>query len=88
MAVLVSLIEHHACRGDVSSAERCLLLLDVRNLDFDQLLPLLKRHRMHSALCHVYSRGMGDLTTPLRTLLHELVTVRQCETSFIYITCI
>jgi len=71
--VLMSFIEHCQDKKELPTVERCLLHMDVKELDFNHVLTLLRRHQLFSGLTYVYSRGMGDYFTPLEILLQETV---------------
>jgi vacuolar protein sorting-associated protein 8 len=71
--VLLSLIEHCQDKRDLPTVERCLLHMDVTELDFDHVLTVLLRHKLFSGLVHVYTRGLSDFLRPLQQLLQEVV---------------
>ena len=67
--VMKAFVEHFRDRGALVAVERCLLHLDATALDFNMLASLLKTHRLYSALCRVYSAGLGDYVAPLEMVL-------------------
>ena len=66
---------HHS--GALSRFECCLLHLNVKILDFDSVIKLLKRNHMFSALFHVYNRGLGDYVAPLEIILEHIFDIAE-----------
>jgi hypothetical protein len=72
---MAAFVEQCKLSGDLSMVERCLLHMDVKVMDFDSVLKLLRDNKMYSALLHVYTRGLDDFETPLQILFEEIFDV-------------
>ena len=72
--VMAAFVDNFQHRGDLGAVERCLLHMDVKVLDFNTIVTICRKHRLYSALCHVYTRGLDDFTTPLELLLEGAIT--------------
>jgi len=69
---MATIIEHCQQRKDLAVVERVLLHLDVKILDFDHIIRLLKAHKLYSSIFHVYTKGLQDYVTPLQLLMEEV----------------
>lgn len=67
-----SFVEHYQRQGWLRRVEQCILHLDVKQLDFDQLVKLCISHQLSSALIYVYNTGLNDYITPLDYLFQTL----------------
>lgn len=65
-------IQHYKARNELVSVERCLLHLDVTIMDFDTILSLLRANSMHTALIHVYTRGLDEFIAPLSEMFEAI----------------
>ena len=67
--LMQALVELRASRGEVARVEAAVLNMDIASLDFNQVIKLCEKHELYSALADVFSRGLGDVLTPLERLL-------------------
>jgi len=67
--VMAALIEHYQEKGALPCVERCLLHMEVKGLDFNSAVTILRKHKLYSALVHVYTIGLGDFSAPLELML-------------------
>ena len=70
--VMSTFVEFCKMSNDLSRVERCLVHLDVKVMDFDSVLRLLRKNGMYCALLHVYTSGLDDFVTPLQMLFEEV----------------
>lgn len=70
--VMAYFIEHCKATNGMSTVERCLLHMDVRIMDFDNILNLLRANEMYSALFYVFNEGLTDYLSPLELLLDRV----------------
>ncbi|KAK3247175.1 hypothetical protein CYMTET_43317 [Cymbomonas tetramitiformis] len=70
--VMQALVEHFALQEQAARVEQCVLHMDIASLDFNQVARLCKRHRLYSALIHIFNRGLNDFVTPLLDLFDML----------------
>eukprot|EP00520_Triparma_pacifica_P000356 CAMPEP_0118635700 /NCGR_PEP_ID=MMETSP0785-20121206/2214_1 /TAXON_ID=91992 /ORGANISM="Bolidomonas pacifica, Strain CCMP 1866" /LENGTH=1039 /DNA_ID=CAMNT_0006526747 /DNA_START=209 /DNA_END=3325 /DNA_ORIENTATION=+ len=70
--VMSTFVEFCKISNDLGRVERCLVHLDVKVMDFDSVLKLLRNNKMFSALFHVYTSGLDDFVTPLQILYEEI----------------
>lgn len=68
-------VNHCRATNGIATVERCLLHMDVRIMDFDSILSLLKKNQMYSALFYVMNQGLDEFITPLEFLLDNLFDV-------------
>lgn len=66
-------VEHYRRRGWIKRVEQCLLHLDVKSLDFDNVVQLCRQQNMPYALVHLYNKGREDFMTPLEFLFDIMV---------------
>ncbi|KAL8564238.1 hypothetical protein ACOMHN_050849 [Nucella lapillus] len=71
-AVMKDFVAHYESRGMLDSVESCIVHLDITSLDIHQVVHLCWSHSLYDAIIYVYTRGMGDYTTPLTQLLSQL----------------
>uniref|UniRef100_A0A7R9Y9X4 Vacuolar protein sorting-associated protein 8 central domain-containing protein n=1 Tax=Pinguiococcus pyrenoidosus TaxID=172671 RepID=A0A7R9Y9X4_9STRA len=68
-------------RGDLRSVERSLLRIQVQALDFNRIIPLLRRHKLFSALARVFVKGLGDYLAPVESMAeHVLMEINRDRT--------
>mmetsp|Transcript_21775 Transcript_21775/g.44724 ORF Transcript_21775/g.44724 Transcript_21775/m.44724 type:complete len:1644 (+) Transcript_21775:148-5079(+) len=87
--VLAAFVEHHQLKGDLSVVERCLVRMDVQMLDFNSIVTLLRRHKLYSALVHVYTVGLDDFVAPLELMLEgalEAVSSQSADSRSVFET--
>jgi len=65
-------VNHCRATNGLATVERCLLHMDVRIMDFDSILSLLKKNQMYSALFYVMNQGLDEFIAPLEFLLDNL----------------
>ena len=65
-------VNHCKATNGIATVERCLLHMDVRIMDFDSILSLLKKNSMYSALFYTYNQGLDEFIAPLEFLLDKL----------------
>ena len=65
-------VNHCRATNGIATVERCLLHMDVRIMDFDSILSLLKKNSMYSALFYTYNQGLDEFIAPLEFLLEKL----------------
>lgn len=70
--VMSTFVEFCRMSNDLSRVERCLVHLDVKVMDFDSVLKLLRNNKMFVALLHVYTSGLDDFVTPLQIVYEEI----------------
>jgi len=71
--VMQSFVDHFQHKGDLSAVERCLLHMDVKMLDFNNIVTILRKHRLYSALIHVYTSGLDEYIPPLELMLEGAI---------------
>jgi len=74
---MAAFVEHCSHTGELSKVERCLLHMDVKIMDFDSVLKLLKKNGMFSALLHVFNYGLDEFVAPLELLIERLFDVAE-----------
>ncbi|CAM9755293.1 unnamed protein product, partial [Scytosiphon promiscuus] len=62
--------------GDMVAAERLVLRLEPRSLDLTSTLPLLRRHRLHTALLAVRA-STGDYISSVEEVLREVMSIAE-----------
>ena len=67
--LMQALVELRAARGEVARVEAAVLNMDIASLDINQCVRLCESHQLYSALADIFSRGLGDVLTPLERLL-------------------
>jgi hypothetical protein len=77
--VLAAFVDHHQHKGDLSVVERCLLHMDVKTLDFNSIVTILRAHKLYSALIHVYTSGLDDYVSPLELILEGAIEATTSE---------
>ncbi|XP_028409020.1 vacuolar protein sorting-associated protein 8 homolog [Dendronephthya gigantea] len=70
--VMKDFVGHYQKMGRLKDVERCLVHLDLVNLDIDQTVKLCWKYELYDAVIYVYNRGMADYGTPLEELLRIL----------------
>lgn len=65
-------VDHCRLSNGIATVERCLLHMDVRIMDFDSILSLLRKNQMYSALFYVMNQGLDDYVTPLEIVLEHV----------------
>jgi hypothetical protein len=70
--VMSTFVEFCKMSNDLSRVERCLVHLDVKVMDFDSVLKLLRNNKMFVALLHVYTSGLDDFVAPLQIIYEEI----------------
>jgi vacuolar protein sorting-associated protein 8 len=70
--VMAYFIEHCKATNGMNTVERCLLHMDVRIMDFDNILSLLRANEMYSALFYVFNEGLADYLSPLELLFDRV----------------
>lgn len=54
--------------------------MDVKILDFDSVLKLLRKNKLYTALLHIYTSGLNDFVTPLQMLYEDIFdSATKCE---------
>uniref|UniRef100_A0A8C6L006 VPS8 subunit of CORVET complex n=1 Tax=Nothobranchius furzeri TaxID=105023 RepID=A0A8C6L006_NOTFU len=61
-AILRDLLAHYHDSGMMDSLERCIVHLDVTNLDIQQIC---WNNQLYDAVIYIYNRGMNDYITPM-----------------------
>ena len=56
--IMAAYIDNFQHKGNFAAIERCLLHMDVKVLDFNSIIGILRKHRLYSALVHVYTSGL------------------------------
>eukprot|EP00903_Cladosiphon_okamuranus_P007783 g7532.t1 len=74
--VVAAFIERCQSGGDMIAAERLVLRLEPRSLDLAAMLPLLRRHRLHSALLAVRA-SRGDYVSSVEEVLQEVMSIAE-----------
>ncbi|GMH88404.1 hypothetical protein TL16_g11147, partial [Triparma laevis f. inornata] len=78
--VMNEFVEYCRVGGDLRRVERCLLHMDVKILDFDSVLKLLRKNKLYTALLHIYTSGLNDFVTPLQMLYEDIFdSATKCE---------
>ncbi|KJE92646.1 Vps8-like protein [Capsaspora owczarzaki ATCC 30864] len=70
--VMQAFVEHYLARGFLQRIERCLVHMDVANLDLHQVITMCRQHRLYTALIYVYNRGLFDYVSPMEELVQRL----------------
>ncbi|CAB3988597.1 vacuolar sorting-associated 8 homolog [Paramuricea clavata] len=70
--VMKDFVGHYQKMERLKDVERCLVHLDLVNLDIDQTVKLCWKYELYDAVIYVYNRGMADFGTPLEELLRIL----------------
>ncbi|PSC67213.1 vacuolar sorting-associated 8-like protein isoform X1 [Micractinium conductrix] len=77
--VMQALVEHCVAEGRPEAVERCVLKMDLLSLDLNQLIPLCIRHRLFSALLHIFASALQDHSTPAALLLVAAAAAGEAE---------
>uniref|UniRef100_A0A8C6KZS4 VPS8 subunit of CORVET complex n=1 Tax=Nothobranchius furzeri TaxID=105023 RepID=A0A8C6KZS4_NOTFU len=64
-AILRDLLAHYHDSGMMDSLERCIVHLDVTNLDIQQVIQICWNNQLYDAVIYIYNRGMNDYITPM-----------------------
>uniref|UniRef100_A0A1A8B6L6 Vacuolar protein sorting 8 homolog n=1 Tax=Nothobranchius furzeri TaxID=105023 RepID=A0A1A8B6L6_NOTFU len=67
-AILRDLLAHYHDSGMMDSLERCIVHLDVTNLDIQQVIQICWNNQLYDAVIYIYNRGMNDYITPMEKL--------------------
>ncbi len=67
--VIKTLVTHYSQNDMDEDLERCILRLDPREMDLDNLVKLCRTHRLFDALIYIFNRGLMDYITPLEDIL-------------------
>jgi hypothetical protein len=67
--VLKDFVELYQEKGKLQAVEKCIVHMDVANLDLHQMVILCWTYGLYDAMIYVYNRGMRDYITPLEELL-------------------
>ncbi|CAK8692883.1 unnamed protein product [Clavelina lepadiformis] len=67
--VMKDFIEHFQAKHMLSNVENCLLHLDMRSLDLNQVMHMCWAHGLYDAIISIHNRGMKDFIGPLCELL-------------------
>ncbi|XP_046860227.1 vacuolar protein sorting-associated protein 8 homolog [Xenia sp. Carnegie-2017] len=70
--VMKDFIDHYQKMERLKDVERCLVHLDLVDVDIDQTVKLCWKYKLYDAVIYVYNRGMADFSTPLEELLRIL----------------
>uniref|UniRef100_A0A3Q3FGA4 VPS8 subunit of CORVET complex n=1 Tax=Labrus bergylta TaxID=56723 RepID=A0A3Q3FGA4_9LABR len=63
--IMRDLLAHYHSTGKMESLERCIVHLDVTNLDIQQVVQVCWENHLHDAMIYVFNRGMNDYITPM-----------------------
>jgi hypothetical protein len=66
---LKDFVELYQEKGKLQAVEKCIVHMDVANLDLHQMVILCWTYGLYDAMIYVYNRGMRDYITPLEELL-------------------
>ncbi|XP_060896556.1 vacuolar protein sorting-associated protein 8 homolog isoform X1 [Labrus mixtus] len=66
--IMRDLLAHYHSTGKMESLERCIVHLDVTNLDIQQVVQVCWENHLHDAMIYVFNRGMNDYITPMEKL--------------------
>uniref|UniRef100_UPI0037E89112 vacuolar protein sorting-associated protein 8 homolog n=1 Tax=Semicossyphus pulcher TaxID=241346 RepID=UPI0037E89112 len=67
--IMRDLLAHYQSTGKMDSLERCIVHLDVTNLDIQQVVHVCWENQLHDAMIYVFNSGMNDYITPMEKLL-------------------
>ncbi|CAJ1066529.1 vacuolar protein sorting-associated protein 8 homolog [Xyrichtys novacula] len=66
--IMRDLLAHYHSTGKMESLERCIVHLDVTNLDIQQVVQVCWENQLHDAMIYVFNSGMNDYITPMEKL--------------------
>ncbi|XP_062286275.1 vacuolar protein sorting-associated protein 8 homolog [Scomber scombrus] len=66
--IMKDLLAHYHDNGLMNSLERCIVHLDVTNLDIQQVIRVCWENQLYDAMLYVFNRGMNDYITPMEKL--------------------
>nr|XP_020479091.1 vacuolar protein sorting-associated protein 8 homolog [Monopterus albus] len=66
--IMRDLLAHYHGNGMMDSLERCIIHLDVTNLDIQQVVRVCWENQLYDAMIYVFNRGMNDYITPMEKL--------------------
>eukprot|EP00698_Gefionella_okellyi_P019588 TRINITY_DN6022_c0_g1_i1.p1 TRINITY_DN6022_c0_g1~~TRINITY_DN6022_c0_g1_i1.p1 ORF type:complete len:1522 (-),score=360.42 TRINITY_DN6022_c0_g1_i1:629-5194(-) len=76
--VLMAMVLHYCGKRQQKRVEQCLLHLDVRKMQPEQIVALCRKYQLPAALVYAYN-GAGDFVTPLQDMLVALQRSRPEE---------
>ncbi|XP_013857088.1 vacuolar protein sorting-associated protein 8 homolog [Austrofundulus limnaeus] len=66
--IMKDLLAHYHDSGMMDSLERCIVHLDVTNLDMQQVVQVCWNNQLYDAVIYIFNRGMNDYITPMEKL--------------------
>ncbi|XP_017287429.1 vacuolar protein sorting-associated protein 8 homolog isoform X3 [Kryptolebias marmoratus] len=66
--IMKDLLAHYHDSGMMDSLERCIVHLDVTNLDIQQVVQICWNNQLYDAVIYIFNRGMNDYITPMDKL--------------------
>ncbi|XP_055358754.1 vacuolar protein sorting-associated protein 8 homolog isoform X2 [Betta splendens] len=70
--IMRDLLAHYHENGMMDSLERCIVHLDVTNLDIQQVIQVCWDNHLYDAMIYVFNSGMNDYITPMEKLFHVI----------------
>ncbi len=80
-STLDAFARHYYRLGRLQRVEQCLMRMDVKLLDFDQVARLCREHKLASALVYLYNTGRDDYMTPLDFLFESIASENKSGTA-------
>ncbi|XP_041645412.1 vacuolar protein sorting-associated protein 8 homolog [Cheilinus undulatus] len=66
--IMKDLLAHYQSTGKMDSLERCIVHLDVTNLDIQQVVQVCWENQLLDAMIYVFNSGMNDFIAPMEKL--------------------
>ncbi|XP_034537762.1 vacuolar protein sorting-associated protein 8 homolog [Notolabrus celidotus] len=66
--IMKDLLAHYHSTGKMENLERCIVHLDITNLDIQQVVQICWENQLHDAMIYVFNSGMNDYITPMEKL--------------------
>ncbi|XP_074531432.1 vacuolar protein sorting-associated protein 8 homolog isoform X2 [Halichoeres trimaculatus] len=79
--IMRDLLAHYHSTGKMESLERCIVHLDVTNLDILQVVQICWENQLHDAMIYVFNSGMNDYITPMEKLFAVISPPLKCGKS-------
>ncbi|GAB6028320.1 Vacuolar protein sorting-associated protein 8 [Chamberlinius hualienensis] len=79
--VIQDFVDHYDNKGLHQVLENCLVHLNVETLDLHQVVKLCRANKLYDGIFYIFTRGMGDYTTPFQELIALLENEMKQTTS-------